>query len=60
MTKYNHAFDIAFSVETENDAENVTKIEIIQALLLRISFLIEEDNFAEAIGAPFDTFEVHS
>ena len=40
--KYSHAFDIAFEVKTPNDSDDVTKEELIFALLQRISNLIKD------------------
>ncbi len=56
--KYNHAFDLAFSLETFNDAENVTIEEAKAALLARIEELDRDQLWAEAVGASFDTYEV--
>ena len=63
MKKYNHAFDIAFSIvteascKTENDGDYPTEQEIFEALEKRISDLKKTPGVIfEAIGAPFDTY----
>ena len=49
--KYNHMFDIGFTVITDNEPEKVTSNEITTALLKRIASLIEDgQGFAEAAG----------
>lgn len=64
--KYNHAFTIAFSIDTDapcEDSENIpgdypTEDELLRALLKRVENL--KDNpmeIYEAIGAPYDTYE---
>ncbi len=56
--KYNHAFTIAFELETNNKGENVTKDELLAALRKRIVDLENNgDEIIEACGAPFDTYE---
>lgn len=54
---YNHAFSIAFSVETANDAESVSSSEIRAGILKRLSD-IGDFELVEAVGMPFDTYEV--
>lgn len=54
--KYNHAFDIAFEVKTDNDGENVTADELRQGLRNRLNGM-SDDEIIEACGLPFDTFE---
>ena len=55
MAKFNHAFDIAFSLVSEKqDASDVTAAMLKEALLKRID---AEDTWIEAAGAPFDTYE---
>lgn len=59
MTKYNHAFDIAFSLESDDpDAKDVTPAMFKAALLERIAQLDASNEWEEACGAPFDTYEV--
>jgi hypothetical protein len=58
MKKYNHAYSLGFAVNTDRDAQQaVNKEEIINALLERIVNLNEHDEWDEALGAPFDTYE---
>lgn len=55
--KYNHAFDIAFTVETDNDGEAVTAAELFAGLEARIAALRSNpDEIIEACGLPFDTY----
>lgn len=59
MPRFNHAFDIAFEVITDDpEGENVTPAILKAALLKRIENLDEDDSWLEAAGAPFDTYEV--
>ena len=59
---YNHAFDIAFALETTASCEGddyPTKNEVLDALEKRLEDLRRPGNeWEEAIGAPFDTFIV--
>lgn len=57
MKRYNHAYTIAFTIENDNPDGNFTTTEVVAALNRRIADLLENDQFDEAIGAPFDTFE---
>lgn len=62
MKKYNHAFTIAFEVETdascEIDEDYPTDEEILDALARRVlSFKENRQELYEAIGAPYDTYE---
>jgi hypothetical protein len=57
--QYNHAFDVAFSIVTDReDAEGITAEQFTQAVLQRVLDLNKHDEWNEAVGAPFDTFEV--
>ena len=57
--KYNHAFDIAFEVESDNEGKDVTREELFEGLLKRLaSLIINEDEIVEACGMPFDTYEI--
>ena len=48
---YNHAFDVAFSVETdESDPFKVTNRELIVGLLMRFVNLVEVEELREACG----------
>ena len=58
MKKYNHAYTVAFSVNSDREADaDIDKQEIINALLERIVNLSEHDEWDEALGSPFDTYE---
>ena len=51
MKKYNHMFDIAFSVETdEEDPAGVDQRQLVSALLTRIADLVENHEIGEACG----------
>lgn len=57
MKKFNHAFTIAFSIESDNDSEDVTKEELWQGLQGRLDDLcVNRDEITEACGLPFDTY----
>ena len=58
MPRYNHAYDMAFSL-VSNDPEglDVTPAMLRAALLRRIADLDANDQWEEAVGAPFDTYE---
>lgn len=61
MARYNHAFDIAFSV-VSNDPEgrDITPTMFRAALLERVKQLDLEAAYGgweQACGAPFDTYE---
>ena len=58
MSRYNHAYDMAFSL-VSNDPEglDVTPAMLRAALLRRIADLDANDQWEEAVGAPFDTYE---
>jgi hypothetical protein len=56
---FNHAFDIAFEVHTENSAEKVTTAELFAGLQARVDALRKNgDEIKEACGVPFDTIEI--
>ena len=58
MPRYNHAFDIAFEVHSDNDGEHVTKEELFLGLIKRMEDLLANgDEILEACGLPFDTVE---
>ncbi len=59
VTIYNHAYTIAFSVETDKRADNVTEKELLHGLASRLADLIAgRDPIMEAVGAPFDSYIV--
>lgn len=56
--KYNHLFDIAFSVVSEHPVgEDVTAEQVREALISRVNRAYESGELLEAIGAPFYTYE---
>jgi hypothetical protein len=60
VKKYNHAFDIAFEVISEDPTgENVTTEELFSGLQKRMHDLKKSgDEIIEACGLPFDTYEM--
>lgn len=62
MTKrYNHAFDIAFSLNSlKEDASDVTNEMVAEALMRRIADCVngKDSTLIECCGAPFDTYEI--
>jgi hypothetical protein len=57
--KYNHAFDIAFSIVSDHPTgEDVTAEQVREALIQRVHTAYSSGELLEAIGAPFDTYEV--
>jgi hypothetical protein len=61
MARYNHAYDIAFSLVSETpDGSDVTQEMLRAALIRRIEQLDAEAEFGgmeQACGAPYDTYE---
>ena len=56
--KYNHAFDIAFSVISDTpNGEDITAEQFAAAIRKRVDELLACGEMLEAIGAPFDTYE---
>jgi hypothetical protein len=58
VNKFNHMYSVAFSVETPNDWEEVTKDELISGLRARLKCLETEgsEEIYEACNPPLDTF----
>lgn len=57
MAKYNHVFDVAFSVISDaENGEDVTEAMLISALRKRADDLERNSEAVEACGAPFDTY----
>lgn len=55
---YNHAFTIAFSLETDYEGDRVPAHELIAALEDRLKDLKQNpDEIIEAVGLPYDTYE---
>lgn len=57
--KFNHAFALAFEVESDReDAADVTPFMFEQAVQRRMQQLTADNEWTEAVGDPFDTYEV--
>ena len=57
--KYDHAYDIAFSIESDHpNGDDVTENMLYQALRKRISEAYLNGELIEAVGMPFDTYEI--
>ena len=58
-TRYDHAFTIAFSLVSSNPSgRDVTPAELRAAILTRLATL-SDDELIEAVGAPYDSYEMH-
>ncbi len=58
LKKFNHAFSLGFSVESDDQSGmNIPTSTITEGLLFRIANLIECGEMYEAIGPPYDTYE---
>jgi len=58
MTKYNHAFDVAFALESDKeDWGEVSALELKRALLERIDQIDTDGEWLEACSG-FDSYEV--
>jgi hypothetical protein len=58
MTTYSHAYDLAFEVESSDETgEDVTPAMLRAALLRRIASLDAANEWLEACGAPFDSYD---
>jgi len=59
--KYNHAFVVAFSIESNNDGEHVTERELLIGLTKRLLEFLEakvgHTLASECCGMPYDTYE---
>lgn len=55
MTRYSHVFEIAFTVNTDHDGEQVTADELWDALRARLT--MPYDEIIEACGPPISTEE---
>lgn len=56
MARYNHAYVIAFSLESNHErGDDVDARQLRAALITRIGDLDREDTWVEAAGAPFDS-----
>lgn len=58
MKLYNHAFSIAFSIDTNNEGDKVTAEELLDGLRKRLHDLEKNPpEIIEACGMPYDTYE---
>jgi len=58
---YNHAFTIAFSLETNAKGGEVTADELLKALQERLNDLQEHpEQIIEAVGLPYDTYDTET
>lgn len=56
---YDHAFTLAFSLCSRDPSGlEIEPAEIRQAIIERLA-LLSDDELLEAIGAPFDTYDVN-
>jgi hypothetical protein len=56
--KYNHAYDIAFSIVSEHPTgDDVTAEQVLKAIITRANDAYASGELLEAIGLPFDTYE---
>lgn len=55
--RFNHAFTIAFSLETDHKADDVTEEELLDALSKRLDDITKTGEIIEAAGTPYDTYE---
>ena len=57
--KYNHAFSVCFSIESEDpEGCDLTAEQIRDAIMRRVRMAYESKDLHEAIGAPYDTYEI--
>lgn len=58
MKKYNHAFEICFSLNSDNEGNKVTNEELRIGLLKRIADIEEEGgDYIEACDNSYDSYE---
>ncbi len=58
MKKYNHAYTLAFSVNTDRHPEvPVDPAEIMEAIALRLVDITTNKEWDEALGQPYDSYE---
>ncbi len=58
MTRYNHAYDFAFSVLSDHPTgDDVTSQQLFDACSARLRVCLEEGSLLEACDMPFDTYE---
>lgn len=57
--KYNHAFDIAFEVESnKEDASDVTQKMLAAAIQRRLNNCVQNNSLEECCFPPFDSYEI--
>ena len=61
-SKYNHVFNISFSLENESPQGETTNAELYQAIMRRLITLTAQanpriENLVEACGTPEDTYK---
>ena len=57
IARYDHAFTIAFSLESSHPSgDDVTAAQLRAAILTRLAALAD-DELHEAVGAPYDSYE---
>ena len=58
ITRYDHAFTIAFSlVSSDPSGRDVTPAQLRAAILTRLATL-SDNELIEAVGAPYDSYEM--
>ena len=56
---FDHAYDVSFSLRSDHPTgEDVTPAMLKAALLKRIDDLDAANEWEEAVGAPYDSYEV--
>ena len=57
--KYNHAFTIGFSIESDNEGGEVTASELLEGLRKRYESMMSDgdQDIVECCGMPFDSYE---
>jgi hypothetical protein len=59
IMKFNHAFDIAFSLENDSASGEASADELLDALQAKVNYLrMHKDEIIESCGAPFDSYVV--
>jgi len=58
LTKYNHAYDFAFSLENYSSGGATTTAQELRAALQHRLNTITDNELIESCGYPFDTYEV--
>ena len=58
MKRFNHAFTVAFSIDSDNEGHAVSESELLEGLIERVNWLMKnQGEVIEAVGLPFDTYE---